>query len=383
MKKLLVVGVIILFVVMSISSSTGFNLEKKSTIPLNGKTLYVGGSGPNNYTKIQDAIDDSSDGDTVFVYNGTYNENVVVNKSIHLIGEDRNITIIDGEGSGYVVRIDADWVNLSSFTIQNSHDFRSGVELVYEENCTIFNNNICSNYVGIHMVESRGTVIKGNYISNNTEDGIELMVYWDDIVTDNIITNNKNGIYLVNGGGYNYTIIGNIISSNKERGIWIKAQRGETYVIGNIITNNKCGIYAEWGSNNINHNNIIDNNCGIFISYSLNIIEKNNFIENKIHSKFEWPFLKGIHPVREIHTWLQGKVYEGMKNERDRYNNNFRTLVFMMNQNQKPIMWNRNYWGRPRIYPYSIFGKIGLIYCIIPWINFDWHPAQEPYDIEV
>jgi len=33
-----------------------------------GSTLYVGGSGPNNYTSIQDAINDASDGDTIYVY---------------------------------------------------------------------------------------------------------------------------------------------------------------------------------------------------------------------------------------------------------------------------------------------------------------------------
>ena len=32
-----------------------------------GKTLYVGGSGPSNYTQIQDAVDSASNGDTAFV----------------------------------------------------------------------------------------------------------------------------------------------------------------------------------------------------------------------------------------------------------------------------------------------------------------------------
>ena len=40
-------------------------------------TYYVGGSGGGNYSSIQDAIDDASDGDTVFVYNGIYNENII------------------------------------------------------------------------------------------------------------------------------------------------------------------------------------------------------------------------------------------------------------------------------------------------------------------
>jgi len=62
----------------------------------NGRTLYVGGSGPGNYTSIQDAINDASDGDTIFVFNGTYYENVIIDKSVKLVGENRNTTVIDG-----------------------------------------------------------------------------------------------------------------------------------------------------------------------------------------------------------------------------------------------------------------------------------------------
>jgi pectin methylesterase-like acyl-CoA thioesterase len=63
-----------------------------------GNTLYVGGSGFGNYTKIQDAIDNASEGDTIFVHNGIYNENITIIKTINLIGEDKNTTIINGSG---------------------------------------------------------------------------------------------------------------------------------------------------------------------------------------------------------------------------------------------------------------------------------------------
>ena len=99
MKRLLTIGIILLFIVMNLFTSTGFNVREKSYIlPLNGKTLYVGGSGPGNYTKIQEAIDDASDGDTVYVYDDSspYYENLNVSKSIYLIGEDKNTTIIGG-----------------------------------------------------------------------------------------------------------------------------------------------------------------------------------------------------------------------------------------------------------------------------------------------
>ena len=89
----------------------GYNIKISETIEQSsmsfsrGKTLYVGGSGGDNYTQIQHAIDNASDGDTVFVYNGTYYENVVVDKSIQLIGEDKNTTIIDGGGNDDVVHV--------------------------------------------------------------------------------------------------------------------------------------------------------------------------------------------------------------------------------------------------------------------------------------
>ena len=50
---------------------------------------------PPDYQKIQQAINHANSGDTIFIHNGTYFENVVVNKSLSLIGENQNTTIID------------------------------------------------------------------------------------------------------------------------------------------------------------------------------------------------------------------------------------------------------------------------------------------------
>ena len=140
MKRILAIGIILLFIGMSISSSTGFNEREQSIKTLNGKTLYVGGSGSGNYTKIQDAIDNTSDGDTVFVYNDSspYYEHVIVNITINLYGEDRNSTVIDGSNSGTVIWVLADWVNIKGFTIQSGF---SGVNL-FCSNSSVFMNTI-------------------------------------------------------------------------------------------------------------------------------------------------------------------------------------------------------------------------------------------------
>jgi len=70
LRKSITIVIIILFLFCNVSFTTLSDENNNPTI----RTLYVGGSGPGNYTKIQDAIDDASYGDTVFVYNGTYSD---------------------------------------------------------------------------------------------------------------------------------------------------------------------------------------------------------------------------------------------------------------------------------------------------------------------
>jgi pectin methylesterase-like acyl-CoA thioesterase len=55
------------------------------------KTINV----PDDYASIQEALDNAEEGATVFVKKGVYVENPVVNKSISLVGEDRDSTVID------------------------------------------------------------------------------------------------------------------------------------------------------------------------------------------------------------------------------------------------------------------------------------------------
>jgi parallel beta-helix repeat protein len=95
-----------------------------------GQTFYVGGSGPGNYTTIQEAADAADNGDTVFVYEKVYYENVVVNKEINLIGERREATIIDGShASTHALVIEADEMTLQGFTIRNNGGYNGEVAL--------------------------------------------------------------------------------------------------------------------------------------------------------------------------------------------------------------------------------------------------------------
>lgn len=71
---------------------------------------------PDDYSIIQEAIDAASDGDTIFVRNGTYYENVVVNKPVLLMGENREGTIVDGNGSA-VFRLQTNNITVTPYSM--------------------------------------------------------------------------------------------------------------------------------------------------------------------------------------------------------------------------------------------------------------------------
>ena len=83
LSKVIAGFIIVLFVLMNIVSSNAVRVEKEQSLTFDGNILYVGGSGPNNYTAIQSAIDDAINGDTVFVYDDSspYREVILLNKS--------------------------------------------------------------------------------------------------------------------------------------------------------------------------------------------------------------------------------------------------------------------------------------------------------------
>ena len=102
--------------------------------------------------------------DTVFVYSGFYREIINVGKSISMIGEDKNNTIINGRKWSIeddVIYVDSDNVLISGFTIQNSGNgiyvgrpptinTVSGID-IRSKNNTIKNNIIKNNCRGIFV----------------------------------------------------------------------------------------------------------------------------------------------------------------------------------------------------------------------------------------
>lgn len=121
-----------------------FSVNAEASSAAGGTTLYVGGSGPGNYTSIQDAIDNASAGDTVYVFNGTYYENIQVNKTITLVGENRDGAVIDGggHGNGNAINVSAADVTILRFSIRRARDgvwVDTYAQHTVITNCTLYN----------------------------------------------------------------------------------------------------------------------------------------------------------------------------------------------------------------------------------------------------
>ena len=298
LKKSLAVGIIVFLVISSVPYS--ILSTEISTGTFDGNTLYVGGTGPSNYSKIQDAINDSSNRDTIFVFNGTYYENLFIDKTINLIGEDKYTTIIDGgmkERCDVVhIRPKGDGILLSGFTIQYSGQITG--QLCYD--------------VGVEIHSDYNTI------------------------SDNIITNNHDGIFIY--ASNNNNIINNVIRDSNYSGIAFFSGSNNTISFNNL-SNNRNGIEVRnTGMSNENtfSDNVISNNFfGIKLWHSRNIINRNNFINNS----------------RQAVTRFNVPRFSPSRNS-----------------------WDANYWDDwVGVGPKHIPGFFGF--------NFDWHPVSEPYEI--
>jgi len=98
------------------------------------KTIYV----PDDYAKIQWAVDNASDGDTIIVRDGIYSESINVNKQLSIKSENGSENcIIYYRG----IELNADGILMEGFTISMGY---FGIE-IYSNNNTIASNYILSN----------------------------------------------------------------------------------------------------------------------------------------------------------------------------------------------------------------------------------------------
>lgn len=309
MKKIFCL--LIILIIFGAASSYAIPLEKQNiSNAFYENILYVGGGGPGNYTNIQDALDAASEGDTVFVYDDSspYNENILIEKTVELIGENKETTVINGDSAGSVIVILAEYVLITGFSIQmtgisegnagisvrNNHSIITdniilnndwGISIYYTVYCTVIGNRFLNNNCGLY-IRSQGNTIKENQFFN---DGIYVSTSGN-IIEDNT-ANYKPIIYLEGENNKlidyecgqiilvdcSYITIQNLRITKTDTGI-ILSNCENCNIIANDIINCGSGIrLINSNYNNLSYNDLYQNEkTGITLSGSdYNTLEHN------------------------------------------------------------------------------------------------------------
>jgi nitrous oxidase accessory protein NosD len=374
---------------------------------INLNTLYVDDDNINGpwegtiqypYQYIQNAIDNASDQDIIYVFNGTYFENIKINISINLEGESKCNSIIDGRKINNTITVNRENVKISNFTITNSSQddktlwWKAGIRIT-KSNCKINDNIIQNNLLGIFGKQVTNITIHNNRFYN---DSINFYPYdtgnhghptfYLDYYTHNIINNTVNGnplIYIKDKNDYEITSnVGQIIALN----------------CSNIRVHNVTITHSDFslmlincGNCIIENSNISQNNGALTLLQSNNNIIRNNTITQDFHGILLDYNSCGNEIINNkiINNRFCGIVCESYSNQNQIIHNTFinnknkNAFVIFSYKNQ----WENNYWdnwigvkyGFLPFLPKVIYGRFKDIKFNLPF-NFDLNPSTEPFN---
>jgi nitrous oxidase accessory protein len=224
---------------------------------------------PDDYATIQEAITNVNFGGSVFVKSGSYGGNLVIHKSLSLIGEDKDTTIIRSGHTGTNILIDReDNVTITGFTI---HSVEVGVHLLHSNNCNISGNKVIgiSNHQGIWLYDSSQNIIAENRVQGGGS-GIELELSSNNTIVDNTVMENERGIVLLNSP--NNLICANIME-NSTCGILLRKDCMDDIFYANSVSGCSRGV-------------LIGGVGGMMDIYVTNVTDTsfhhNNFVNNAV-----------------------------------------------------------------------------------------------------
>jgi parallel beta-helix repeat protein len=437
LRKCMILGTIIVLVGTSVVSAMSRNVSIDSKLLNRGNTLYVGGSGPGNYSKIQDAIKNSSDGDIVFVYSDSspYIENIKVYSEIKLIGEDKNSTEIKGlDPNDEVIAITtADFVTISGFTISNGNKNNVPMVQIYSSYNSISGNifedneSIFKTYdIGVAVTSSSHACMINDNIFQNTSKGINIGGSSLNEIYNNSFFSNDFGI-IINGGmtntisnntfidGYwgisishcnSSKVVDNVLISYQYEGIEIYSHCSKNKILRNNISLCGDGISVDFlcDNNKVQNNSLQQNICGILVGYlcDYNVLENNKIIDNQqygigvlgSYNKIRFNVIKDNEEVGILISGENNDIsYNTIENNGKgvylQQDSNYNMITFnnFINNNgffmysfkdrwSKNNVWDNNYWDSLNGNVKIIVGRLKIL--LYTWT--DWF-SRQTYEI--
>ncbi|MCP5113251.1 MAG: nitrous oxide reductase family maturation protein NosD [bacterium] len=130
------------------------------------------GSG-DTFSTINGALEAAAAGDTILVAAGKYHENLVISRAVTLIGEGRPEIV--GQGSGDVILVEADDVEVRGFRVSGSGRRMmvsdAGIKIAGAR-ARIIGNHLIDNLFGIYLKACTEALIDRNVIRGRPMDGI-------------------------------------------------------------------------------------------------------------------------------------------------------------------------------------------------------------------
>ena len=262
MKKLIIL--IMVMFIFSLGSGIGTAAD-----------VYV-----NPMESIQIAVNNADSGDVIIVRPGTYTENIRITKQNLVIKSETGKpedTIIKANLNTSAFYIAARNTTISGFKIESAE---TGIYMIGCSDCTITNNYLSDNKLGISLSNSNNNEISENKANSNTFHGIQLLNSEGNKLLNNSLTLNERGINHLNSK--KSQISGNNVSNNREFGMWI-SYSNNNIISGNIANETSRGIHLDSATDNEVSGNIVAFNS-VSGFYECSACRRNLFYNNYVNN---------------------------------------------------------------------------------------------------
>jgi len=321
------------------------------------RDIYVGKN--RDYNDIKSAIENSVNGDRIFIEEGIYQTHgIIIDKEISITG--LNSTIIDAQNISEAITVKSSNVMIQGLTIKNIPvgfmKDNAGIRIENSKKVTIKQCRFENNFFAVYISNSDSSFVISNVITGDAAsesfsgNGIHLWKCNNIEINNNFISGHRDGIYLE--FTTNSTITGNYSEKNLRYGLHFMFSEGNVYR-KNTFRENGAGVAVMYTKRVEMTENIFEDNWGPS-SYGLLLkdISKSRIFNNIFRKNTTAIYSEGT-----TYTIIENNIFQtngwaikilGNCNYDTIINNDFLSNTFDIstNSNLNDNYYDSNYWDR-------------------------------------